>query len=410
MLHSKIAAPIQEKAPRLTIELAQRLRRIQPSATVSITARAQRLREQGRDVIVLSVGEPDFPTPDHIKAAAEAALARNDTKYTPVDGSRPLKQAIVAKLERENGLHYSPEQVLVSTGAKQSCYNACLALLNPGDEAIIPAPYWVSYPDMVRLAEADPVVVPTAAEVGYKLTATQLAAALTARTRLVILNSPCNPTGAVYSAAELAALGEVLRAHRRVVVLSDEIYEHIQWTGHRFASFAAVCPELYDRTLTINGMSKGYAMSGWRIGYAAGPLSVIKAMTSLQGQSTTNACTISQAAAREALAGDQAPVRAMCAEFKRRHDLFFDGVRRLPGVECVPADGTFYLFPNVERAMQAKGVASDVELCERLIDEAGLALVPGTAFGAPNHVRLSFAAATGTLEAALTRLRDFLRH
>jgi aspartate aminotransferase len=393
----------------LTIELAQRLQRIRPSATVSITARAQRLREQGRDVIVLSVGEPDFPTPEHVKAAAVAALARNDTKYTPVDGSRPLKDAIVAKLARDNGLAYTPEQVLVSTGAKQSCYNACLALLDAGDEAIVVAPYWVSYPDMVRLAEAEPVIVETTAEQGFKTTPEQLAAALTPRTRLLILNSPCNPTGAVYSAAELRALGHVLRAHPRVVVLSDEIYEHIQWTGTPFASFAAECPDLYDRTLTVNGMSKGYAMSGWRIGYAAGPQHVIKAMTSLQGQSTTNACTISQAAAREALAGDQGCVRDMCVEFKRRHDYFFARVRGLPGFECVRADGTFYLFPNVEAAMLAKRLGTDIELCERILDEAGVALVPGTAFGAPGHLRFSFAAALSTLDAALTRIDEFLR-
>lgn len=391
----------------MTIELAQRLQRIRPSATVSITARAQRLREQGRDIIVLSVGEPDFPTPEHIKAAATAALARNDTKYTPVDGSGSLKQAIVAKLERDNGLRYAPEQVLVSTGAKQSCYNACLALLNPGDEAIVAAPYWVSYPDMVRLAEAEPVVVETKAAQRFKMTAQQLEEALTPRTRLLILNSPCNPTGAVYSAAEMRALGAVLRAHPRVVVLSDEIYEHIQWTGDAFASFAAECPDLYERTLTVNGMSKGYAMSGWRIGYTAGPVAVIKAMTSLQGQSTTNACTISQAAAREALVGDQTCVRDMCAEFKRRHDIFFAAVSELPGFHCVPADGTFYLFPNVENAMRAKGIKTDVELCERLLDDAGVALVPGTAFGAPGHLRLSFAASMSTLEAALARLADF---
>ena len=393
----------------MTIELAQRLQRIRPSATVSITARAERLREQGRDVVVLSVGEPDFPTPEHIKAAASAALARNDTKYTPVDGSRLLKEAIAAKLERDNGLRYAPEQVLVSTGAKQSCYNACLALLNPGDEAVVIAPYWVSYPDMVRLADAEPVIVATTAKQGFKLTPEQLAGALTPKTRLLILNSPCNPTGAVYSAAEMRALGEVLREHPRAVVLSDEIYEHIQWTGAAFASFAAACPDLYDRTLTVNGMSKGYAMSGWRIGYAAGPQTVIKAMTSLQGQSTTNACTISQAAAREALVGDQTCVGDMCTEFKRRHDYFFARLRGLPGFECLRADGTFYLFPNVEAAMRAKKVATDVELCERFLDDAAVALVPGTAFGAPGHVRLSFAASVSTLDAAVTRLDEFLR-
>ena len=393
----------------MTIELARRLQRIRPSATVSITARAQRLREQGRDIIVLSVGEPDFATPEHIKAAAVQALARNDTKYTAVDGSRELKEAIVAKLSRDNGLAYSPEQVLVSTGAKQSCYNACLALLDPGDEAIVVAPYWVSYPDMVRLAEAEPVIVQTSAAQDFKLTAQQLAAALTPRTRLLILNSPCNPTGAVYSAAEWHALGAVLREYPRVVVLSDEIYEHIQWVGVPFASFASECPQLYDRTLTVNGMSKGYAMSGWRIGYAAGPEELIKAMTSLQGQSTTNACTISQAAAREALVADQRCVQDMCAEFKRRHDLFFAGVQRLPGFDCVPAAGTFYLLPNVDGAMRTLGIATDVELCERLLDDAGVALVPGTAFGAPGHIRLSFAASMDTLDAALARLGDFLR-
>jgi aspartate aminotransferase len=297
----------------------------------------------------------------------------------------------------------------VSTGAKQSCYNACLALLGPGDEAIVPAPYWVSYPDMVRLADAEPVIVETSAAQRFKITAEQLASALTPRTRLLILNSPCNPTGAVYSAEEWRALGAVLRSHPRVAILSDEIYEHIYWMGAPFASFAAECPELYDRTLTVNGMSKGYAMSGWRIGYAAGPLHVIKAMTSLQGQSTTNACTISQAAAREALVGDQACVREMCAEFKRRHDYFYARVRGLPGFQCVRADGTFYLFPNVEGAMQAKRVATDIELCERLLDDAGVALVPGTAFGAPGHLRLSFAASMGTLDAALTRIDEFLR-
>jgi aspartate aminotransferase len=394
----------------LSIDLAQRLTRIRPSATVSITARAQRLREQGRDMIVLSVGEPDFPTPAHIKAAAVEALARDETKYTPVDGARRLKEAVVAKLARDNGLPYEPEQIVISSGAKQSCYNACLALLGPGDEAIVPAPYWVSYPDMVRLADAEAVIVETTAARSFKMTAAQLERALTPHTRLLILNSPCNPTGAVYSRAEWRALGDVLRAHPRVVVLSDEIYEHIHWADEPFTSFAAACPELYERTLTVNGMSKGYAMSGWRVGYAAGPAAVIKAMTSLQSQSTTNACTISQAAAAAALVGDQRCVREMCAEFERRHQHFFAGVRGLPGVTCVPAQGAFYLLPNVESAMRAKRFATDIEFCEQLLERTGVALVPGTAFGAPGHVRLSFAASMTTLEAALTRLREFLSH
>ena len=394
----------------MSIDLAQRLQRIRPSATVSITARAQRLREQGRDIVVLSVGEPDFPTPQHVKAAAIEALARDETKYTPVDGSRRLKEAIVAKLARDNALTYVPDQVLVSTGAKQSCHNACLALLGPGDEAIVPAPYWVSYPDMVRLADAEPVIVAGAAARGFKITAEQLARAITPRTRLLILNSPCNPTGAVYSRADWVALGDVLRKHPRVVVLSDEIYEHIYWADGPFTSFATACPDLYDRTLTVNGMSKGYAMSGWRLGYAAGAVELIKAMTSLQSQSTTNACTISQAAAAAALVGDQRCVRDMCAEFRRRHDHFFAGIEQLPGFSCVPASGTFYLFPNVAGVMRAKGVATDLEICEQLLEQVGVALVPGTAFGAPGHVRLSFATSMATLDAALERLAQFVSH
>ncbi len=393
----------------MSIHLAHRLQRIQPSATVSITARAGRLREAGRDIIVLSVGEPDFPTPEHIKDAAREALARNDTKYTAVDGSRLLKEAIVAKLERDNGLAYAPDQILVSSGAKQSCYNACLALLDPGDEAIVLAPYWVSYPDMVRLADATPVIVTSTGRHGFKVAAEQLAAAITPRTRLLILNSPCNPTGAVYTREDWAAFGTVLREHPQVVVLTDDIYEHISWADSPFTSFAAACPDLYDRTITVNGMSKGYAMSGWRVGYAAGPVPVIRAMTSLQSQSTTNACTISQAAARAALTGDQQCVRDMCAEFRRRHDFFFAGVGELPGFDCVPASGTFYLFPNVEEAMRTKHAATDVALCEQLLEATGVALVPGTAFGAPGHLRLSFAASTETLTQALGRLRAFMR-
>jgi aspartate aminotransferase len=315
---------------------------------------------------------------------------------------------VVAKFKRDNGLAYTTEQVLISSGAKQSCYNACLALLDPGDEAIIPAPYWVSYPDMVRLADAEPVIVASTAESGFRIDAAQLARAITLRTRLLILNSPCNPTGAVYSRSDLAALGAVLREHPRIAILTDDIYEHIYWADTPFASFAEVCPDLYDRTLTVNGMSKAYAMSGWRIGYAAGAAPLIQAMTSIQSQSTTNACTISQAAACAALLGDQDCVRQMCAEFRRRHEFVLERLNRVAGFHCVPADGTFYLFPNVEDALRAKGVASDVELCEQLLESTGVAVVPGSAFGAPGHLRLSFAAARATLDEALTRIRRFM--
>ena len=392
----------------MALQLARRLKRVRPSPTVGITALATRLREAGRDIVVLSVGEPDFPTPEHVKAAARDALARNDTKYTAVDGARALKEAVVAKLKRDNGLDYRPEQVLISSGAKQSCYNACLALLDPGDEVIIPAPYWVSYPDMVELADATPVIVPSTAERGFKIGADALAAAITPRTRLLILNSPCNPTGAVYSYTDWVALGSVLREHPRVAILSDEIYEHIYWAREPFASFAQACPDLYDRTITVNGMSKAYAMSGWRIGYAAGPVDVIKAMTSIQSQSTTSACTISQAAARAALTGDQACVREMCAEFRRRHDVVLSRLNRIAGFRSTPADGTFYLFPSVEDAMRLQRVTSDVELCERLLDSAGVALVPGSAFGAPGHLRLSFAASLETLDEALARIERYM--
>jgi aspartate aminotransferase len=343
-----------------------------------------------------------------VKAAARDAIARNDTKYTAVDGTRLLKGAVVAKLKRDNGLDYTAEQVLISSGAKQSCYNACLALLDPGDEVVIPAPYWVSYPDMVRLADAEPVIVPSTAESGFRMSAEQLAAAITPKTRLVILNSPCNPTGAVYSRADLQAFGAVLRTHPQIVVLADDIYEHIYWADEPFTSFAQACPDLYDRTITVNGMSKAYAMSGWRVGYAAGPRAVIKAMTNIQSQSTTNACTISQAAARAALVGDQGCVRAMCGEFRQRHDFVLERLNRIAGFRSIPASGTFYLFPNVEGAMRIKRVATDVELCERLLEGAGVALVPGSAFGAPGHLRLSFAASLETLADALARLERFM--
>jgi aspartate aminotransferase len=392
----------------MSIRLSQRLQRIRPSATVSITARAIELREQGRDVISLSAGEPDFDTPENIKAAAIAAIRAGDTKYTAVGGTRRLREAIATKLRRDNGLEYAPEQILVTSGAKQACFNACQAVLDTGDEAIIPAPYWVSYPDMVRLAAAEPVIVHTSAERGFRMTADELEAALTRQTRLLILNSPCNPTGAVYPRAELAKLGEILREHPRVVVLTDDIYEHIYWDATPFATIAAVCPALRERVITINGMSKSYAMSGWRVGYAAGPAEVIQAMLALQTQSTTSACTISQAAACEALTGDQAFIAQMCKRFKARHDTVLRGLNALPGVECVAGRGAFYLFPNIEAALETTGTESDVDFCAELLEQFGLALVPGTAFGAPGHLRISFAASESDLASALSRLERFI--
>lgn len=391
----------------MSIPLAARVQRIAPSATVGMTARALALKAEGRDIISLSVGEPDFPTPPHICEAAVAAIAAGATKYTALEGTRELKAAIRRKLERENELRYSADQILVSSGAKQACFNLCLALLDKGDEAIIPAPYWVSYPDMVRLANAQPVIVSTSADQGFLMDPDALAAAITPATRLVILNSPSNPTGATYPRDALAALGKVIERHPRIVVLSDEIYEHIQWTGAPYSSFAAACPALANRTVTINGMSKAYAMSGWRIGYAAGPRDLIRAMATLQSQSTTNACSISQAAAVVALDGDQECVRRMCHEFQQRHDVVQPMLSAIPGIRCGKVSGAFYLFADVSGALRRKGLKDDSAFCEQLLESKGVALVPGSAFGAPGYVRISFAASLETLRAAVGRLSSF---
>ena len=391
----------------MSIPRAARVQRIRPSATVAITSMAMALEAEGQDIIRLSVGEPDFDTPAHIREAGIRAIESGATRYTALDGTRELKLAIQTKLARENGLNYELNQILVSNGAKQSCFNLCLALLQEGDEAIVPAPYWVSYPEMIRLANAEPVRVATTPAHGFLMQPEELAAAITPATKLLILNSPCNPTGAVYSAAALTRLGEVLEEHPRVVVLSDEIYEHIQWSESGFASFAAAAPALFERTLTVNGMSKGYAMSGWRIGYAAGPEELIRAMSAIQSQSTTNACSISQVAATAALTGDQSAIGRMCAEFRSRHDLVQPLIDSIDGVSCRPGSGAFYLFPDVSEVQARKQLADDVAFCKALLEETGVALVPGTAFGAPGFVRISFAAARATLEDAVDRIRRF---
>lgn len=392
----------------MSIRLARRMQRIRPSATVSITAKALALKEQGRDIISLSVGEPDFDTPEHIKAAAVAAIEAGQTKYTPVDGSSALKAAVAEKFRRDNGLEFERDQILVSSGAKQSCYNACQALLETGDEAILPTPCWVTYPEIVRLTGAEPVLVQTTAEHRYVMTPEQLEASITAQTRLLIVNSPCNPTGAVYTGDDWCALGEVLREHPRIAIIADDIYEHIYWDSSPFVSFGAACPHLLDRTITVNGVSKAYAMSGWRVGFAAGPVDVIKPMTSVQSQSTTNACSISQAAAVAALSGDQRLLAKMSAKFKERHDFLYEAVQRLDGFEAARGRGAFYLFPKIERALAAKGIADDATFCERVLDATGVALVPGSAFGAPGHLRISFAASRATLGDAVDRIGQFL--
>ena len=379
--------------------------RVKPSPTGAALALAAKLRAEGRDIIGLGAGEPDFDTPQAIKDAAIAAIEAGATKYTPIDGTNDLKQAIQRKFKRDNDLDYELQEIVVSSGAKQSLYNLCLALLDSGDEAIIPAPYWVSYPDMVHLSDATPVVIQTGIQQDFLITPAQLQEAVSERTKLLFLNSPSNPTGASYSRAGLEALGEVLRQHPRIVIVSDEIYEPIHWGSEPFISFASACPDLKDRTVTVNGLSKAYAMTGWRVGYAAGPELLIAAMTTIQSQSTSNPCSVSQEAARAALDGDQSVVAEMAAAYRRRHDFIIAALNDIPGFECRPGEGTFYAFPKVADAIDALGLKNDVELTEFLLNQADVAVVPGSAFGAPGYLRLSFACAMETLVEAAARIK-----
>ena len=376
---------------------------------MAATARAAALDAAGRDIISLTAGEPDFDTPAHIAAAGIEAIRQGHTRYTDVGGTTELKDAIRAKFERDNGLTYERRQILVSTGAKQTLFNLCMALLDPGDEVLIPAPYWVSYPDMVRLTDATPVILPCSIDAGYKLTAQQLAAAITPRTRLLLLNSPCNPTGAAYLRDELRALGQVLAEHPRVVIGTDDMYEKIWWADEPYSTIAEVVPELYERTVTINGVSKSHAMTGWRIGYCGGPATLISAMATIQGQSTSNPSSIAQRATIAALEGDQDCVARMCAAYRERHNYLVAALDTLPGVRCRPGLGTFYAFADIRSALESLGLADDVAFSESLLDRTGVAVVPGSGFGAPGHVRLSFATSRPLLEAAVGRIASFLR-
>jgi aspartate aminotransferase len=369
-----------------------------------VLALAARLRAQGRDIISLGAGEPDFDTPQYIKDAAVLAIADGQTKYTPIDGTAELKAAIQRKFGRDNQLTYDVSQIIVTSGGKQALFNLCIALLGPGDEVIIPAPYWVSYPDMVLLAEAEPVIVDTGIEHDFKMTPDQLEAALTENSRLVILNSPSNPTGASYTRSELQNLGAVLEPYPNVVVVADDMYEHIYWANEPFVSFATACPALFDRTVTTNGVSKAYAMTGWRIGFAGGPQRLIAAMATVQSQSTSNPCSVSQAAALAALDGDQAMVLDMCTAYKKRHDYMVTTLNAIDGFECRPGEGTFYAFPRISGALERLGLENDVAFTELLINEADVACVPGSAFGAPGYLRISFATAQAQLEEAMKRI------
>ena len=387
-----------------TIRLSARVGRIKPSPTLAVDARAKELKAQGKDIINLGAGEPDFDTPEHIKEAAIRAIRAGFTKYTAVDGTPSLKQAIVAKFERENGLRFTPDQVLVSVGGKQSFFNLAQALLDAGDEVVIPAPYWVSYPDMVLLADGTPVIVTAGIDRAFKIAPDQLARALTPKTRLVVINSPSNPTGSVYSRGELAALGEVLRRHPHVLIATDDMYEHILWSGDPFANIVNVCPDLKERAIVLNGVSKAYAMTGWRIGYCAGPRPLIAAMKNIQSQSTSNPTSIAQVAAEAALTGDQGCIAPMVEAFRERHDRVVARLNKIRGVRCLPSQGTFYAFPDFSAALRAAGLRSDVEMAERILNEAGVALVPGSAFGAEGYLRFSFATSMTLLDSALDRL------
>ena len=379
-----------------------------PSATSAVLGLAAELREAGRDLISLGAGEPDFDTPDHIKEAAIKAIKDGETKYTAIDGTSQLKAAIQRKFERDNQLNYSPDQILVSCGAKHSLFNACMGVLSHGDEAIITAPYWVSYPDLARVAEAVPVIVETGIESDFKVTPEQLDAAITNKTRVLFLNSPSNPSGSCYTRDELQALGEVLVRHPQIVVLADDIYEHIHWASDPYCSIATACPGMIDQVVTINGVSKCYAMTGWRIGYAGGPKEVIKAMKTMQSQITSNPSSISQVAAATALDGDQSCIAEMVAAYKTRSDYIVDALNQIPGFECREGEGAFYAFPRVTGAMQQKGLEEDGDLVKLLLNEADVLMVPGSPFGAPGYVRLSFACSIEELKEAIRRISKAL--
>ncbi len=385
--------------------LSDRVNAIKPSPTLAVTNKAAELKAQGKDIIGLGAGEPDFDTPQHIKEAAMTAVQKGFTKYTAVDGTPSLKKAIIDKFKRDNGLDYTPNQILVSCGGKQSFFNLALAFINKGDEVIIPAPFWVSYPDMVIIAEGVPVIVPCGEDNRFKITPAQLEAAITPKTKLLVLNSPSNPTGMIYSKEELTALADVLRKHPQVFVASDDMYEHIRWTADGFVNILNVAPDLYDRTFVLNGVSKAYAMTGWRIGYAAGPAPVIAAMKNVQSQSTSNPTSISQVAAEAAISGPQDVLRPMVEAFKRRHDLVVSGLNAIEGISCLPADGAFYAYANVKPVIKKLGLASCTQFADWLLEKTGLAVVPGDAFGLGGYIRISYATADETLVEALRRLK-----
>ena len=396
------------------LELSQRVQAIKESPTLAITARAGKLKAEGKDIIGLAAGEPDFDTPQHIKDAAKKAIDRGFTKYTPVAGIPGLKKAIVAKFKQQNGFDYTEKEVIVGVGGKQCIFNLALAVLNPGDEMIVPAPYWVSYADIALVAGAKPVIIQCGIEQGFKLLPAQLEAAITPKTKLFMINSPSNPTGSVYSLQELQALGEVLKKHPHVLVATDDMYEHVNLTGDKFYNILNAAPELKSRCIVLNGVSKAYSMTGWRIGYAAGPAYIIKAMEILQSQSTSNPTSISQVAAQAALEGPQDCITPMVEAFIKRHDYVVKRFNEMPGLHCIKAGGAFYAFPDAREAIDTLykagkiNEATDMALSEYILDKVGVAVVPGSAFGAEGYFRISFATSMENLEDALNRIAQAL--
>jgi len=384
--------------------LSNRVQKVKPSATLAVTAKANELKAQGVRIVPMGTGEPDFDTPLNIQQAGIDAIKAGETRYTAVDGTPILKKAICEKFERENNLSYSMNEVMVSSGGKQVFYNLCQAILDEGDEVIIPAPFWVSYPDIVILADGSPVIIETGLEQGFKITPEQLESSITDKTKLVVLTSPSNPTGVVYSNSELEALATVLVKHPNIIILSDDIYEHIRWEDAPFVNIVMACPALKDRTMILNGVSKAYAMTGWRIGYAAGPEEIIKSMKKIQGQSTSNPSSVAQAAALEALNGDQSFIADMVKTFKTRYDTIVAGLNAIDGIECPESGGAFYCFPRVQGLIDRLGLANDVEFATYCLETLNIALVPGSAFGAQGYARFSFATSMENIELALDRL------
>ena len=408
-------SPILPTDPEeIILQLSRRVQAIKPSSTLAVAARAAKLKAEGKDIIGLGTGEPDFDTPQHIKDAAIEAINKGFTKYTAVGGTSTLKQAVIAKFERDNGLKYSAKQILVSCGGKQSFFNLVLAVINPGDEVIITAPYWVSYPDIVIIAEGKPVIVQADIAQGFKLTPEQLEAAITSKSKMIVINSPSNPSGAVYTLDDLKALGEVLRRHPDILIATDDMYEHIALTDEKFCNILNACPDLYPRTIVLNGVSKAYAMTGWRIGYAAGPESIITAMENVQSQSTSNPTSISQVAAESALNGDQRCLEPMVRAFRERHVYVVGELNKIPGMKCLMAGGAFYAFPDAREAisrLHQQGKlkdSTDIAFSEYLLAEAGVAVVPGSAFGSEGYIRMSFATSMENLQQALARMAKAL--